>query len=329
MVASRAAPLSERSALACSEIWPINSRACVSFPSNSKCRSRSACSCFADTCEKNSSRAPDWSCSISDLPLGEKFFGACGVLAVRLFGGAQNLFARLIGRSGCRFLGVAIQLRAQFAQKRAIRRGIRLRRGSFASWPWAQMGTRTHSNLGSVIRASIKTWWFTAAVFCLECASGRSRDSASEGSGECAACSWRVQFAGGFSSSQTLPGLSSSTAIWKKSRMEWGRCTQATLARKCARCSAPVRVCGAVALLRQIQGDPGISRQMMFGGVPAAVQVEREGSAAFFERLAQKIDAAHGHGSDSRMRSLRRRSALGWFESTAAPVSLEVARRRA
>lgn len=45
--------------------------------------------------------------------------------------------------------------------------------------------------------------------------------------------------------------------------------------------------------LRQIQRDPGISRQMVLGGVPASVQIEREREGVFFERLAQKINTAH------------------------------------
>jgi hypothetical protein len=32
---------------------------------------------------------------------------------------------------------------------------------------------------------------------------------------------------------------------------------------------------------------------MVLGGVPATVQIERERDGAFFERLAQKINAAH------------------------------------
>lgn len=35
---------------------------------------------------------------------------------------------------------------------------------------------------------------------------------------------------------------------------------------------------------------------MVFGGVAASVQIERESRGAFFERLAQKINAAHRQG---------------------------------
>ena len=48
--------------------------------------------------------------------------------------------------------------------------------------------------------------------------------------------------------------------------------------------------------LGQIQRDPSVSRQMVFGGVPASLQIERERDGAFFEGLAQKINAAHRQG---------------------------------
>src|SRR5580700_1724339 len=38
--------------------------------------------------------------------------------------------------------------------------------------------------------------------------------------------------------------------------------------------------------LRQIERDPGVSRQMVLGGVAASVQIERKSEGTFFERLA-------------------------------------------